>query len=678
MIDHCLTRGLSWESPVQNVCDERHYYEQLLISLRRQKRLFPYHLGEYVCRVLRVTPFAFYCDILVDSMKADSAYDTIPNFTAADIASVVGVGRNEYISIMNEAKSKVLWRVNKGLVRDLLPATPQNSRPRDPSCLNVCVVNLGEVEYRTMSQGEGIVCRMAANHADGVPYGEVDAEAVASLHARGLVWFHVPINASDHVTIPPLEGFVSNKTASASIDPLETLLYQIFVAASESVTVSELAEILDTSIADVRVGLSMACRLGFCKKLRKMDGTSGAQSAQESSHAARDGEEPKRSTAFVVDSAITGFLMMGALTPEVKKHSVTLFEGGRVYGAGVIDELVRGLESSVKLSEGFEGEMRQLGRTSRSMAAVLRCLRAASSTELLRKESIEQLADKEQAERILVRSHDVLICATNLTGPALPLKDASSNSGSYPTLFGPSPMCITPWINVALYGQSGAGPKSIVMPAGIMLETDNLFRGAANVLVWRWDDAHAPRTLDARTALFEINVMLQTTAIMIQPIPASLGDSNCSGPVFVPLPFARNGNGSVDAFKETDGVKIPIEVSADVEAALETMGLLHNVGYLSFLPPVYHGRDLGDDSESNLPWVPLGVSLGIPVSLHPGLCEAVCERLTTMSFLNPEALSRQRQYCANLDARILETMSRHFAATHDGWPSIQVVVGVRS
>ena len=93
----------------------------------------------------------------------------------------------------------------------------------------------------------------------------------------------------------------------------------------------------------------------------------------------------------------------GALTPEVKKHSVTLFEGGRVYGAGVIDELVRGLESSVELSEGFEGEMLQLGRTSRSMAAVLRCLQAASSTELLRKESIEQLADKEQAERILVQ-----------------------------------------------------------------------------------------------------------------------------------------------------------------------------------------------------------------------------------------------------------------------------------
>ncbi len=665
MIDYCVTRGLSWESPARNVCDERHYYEQLLLSFRRDKRLFPYHLGEYVCRVLRVTPFAFYCDILVDSMKADSAYDTIPNFTAADIASVIGVGRNEYISIMNEAKSKVLWRVNKGLVRDLLPETPQNCRPRDPSCLNVCVVNLGEVEYRTMSQGEGVVCRMAANHADGVPYGEVDAAAVASLHARGLVWFHVPINASDHVTIPPLEGFVSNKTASASIDPLETLLYQIFVAASESVAVSELAEILDTSVADVQVGLSMACRLGFCKKLAHVDGIRGDQQAHEPSHTARDGEEPRRSTAFVVDAAITGVLMMGALTPEVKKHSVTLFEGGRVYGAGVIDELVRGLESSVELSEGFEGEMRQLGRTSRSMAAVLRCLRAASSTELLRKESIEQLADKEQAERILVRSHDVLVCATGLHGPALPLKDAASSSGSYPTLFGPSPMCITPWINVALYRESGAGPKSIVMPAGTMLTTDNLFRGAAKVLVWRWDDAHTPRTLDPRNVLFEVNAMLQTTAVMVQPIPASPGDADCAdctdcadcaSPVFVPLPFARNRNGSVDAFKETDGKKISIGVSSNVEGALGAMGLLHNVGYVSFLPPVPGGDD----------FVPLGVALGIPVSLHPGLCEAVCERLTATSFLNPEALSRQRQDCANLDARIRD-VSRHFAA-RDGWP----------
>jgi hypothetical protein len=40
--------------------------------------------------------------------------------------------------------------------------------------------------------------------------------------------------------------------------------------------------------------------------------------------------------------------------------AVTLFEGGRVYGADVIAELVEELHASVALGEGFEGEMRSL------------------------------------------------------------------------------------------------------------------------------------------------------------------------------------------------------------------------------------------------------------------------------------------------------------------------------
>lgn len=39
---------------------------------------------------------------------------------------------------------------------------------------------------------------------------------------------------------------------------------------------------------------------------------------------------------------------------------MTLFEGGRVYGADVIAELARELHASVALGEGFEGEMRAL------------------------------------------------------------------------------------------------------------------------------------------------------------------------------------------------------------------------------------------------------------------------------------------------------------------------------
>lgn len=167
-------------------------------------QIFPHHLGEYVCRVLRVTPFSYYKDILADSMRDDKPYDSIPNFTAADALKVVGVGRNQYISIMQQAKSKkLMWRMNKGLVKDLLPQLPI---PQSPApWWRVCVVNLGEVEYRTMSSGEAEVCRMAANYADGAPYSMLDAHAVLLLYTRGLVWYNIPISPDDQVSIPPLE-----------------------------------------------------------------------------------------------------------------------------------------------------------------------------------------------------------------------------------------------------------------------------------------------------------------------------------------------------------------------------------------------------------------------------------------------------------------------------------------
>ena len=46
-------------------------------------QLFPYHLSEYVCRVLRVTPFKYYCDLLYTVMREEKSYDQIPNFAVS-------------------------------------------------------------------------------------------------------------------------------------------------------------------------------------------------------------------------------------------------------------------------------------------------------------------------------------------------------------------------------------------------------------------------------------------------------------------------------------------------------------------------------------------------------------------------------------------------------------------
>lgn len=39
---------------------------------------------------------------------AEQPYDSIPNFTAADTLRLTGVGRNEFIDIMNKCRSKVV------------------------------------------------------------------------------------------------------------------------------------------------------------------------------------------------------------------------------------------------------------------------------------------------------------------------------------------------------------------------------------------------------------------------------------------------------------------------------------------------------------------------------------------------------------------------------------------
>lgn len=56
------------------------------------------------------------------------------------------------------------------------------------------------------------------------------------LFSKGLVYIEVPIDASDHISVPPLEGFVMNRVLG---DYFETLLYKIFVSVDEKTSVGE-------------------------------------------------------------------------------------------------------------------------------------------------------------------------------------------------------------------------------------------------------------------------------------------------------------------------------------------------------------------------------------------------------------------------------------------------------
>ncbi|KAJ8433796.1 hypothetical protein Cgig2_025959 [Carnegiea gigantea] len=196
VIEYCIKKRLQWSSCfARKVIKESEYYEEMMRYLRKNLALFPYHLAEYVCRVMRVSPFRYYCDILFEVMKNEQPYDSIPNFSAADALRITGIGRNEFIDIMNKCRSKkFMWKINKSIARELLPSQPVDF-PVEP-WWGVCLVNFTLEEFKKLSEEEMAtidkVCKEEANS-----YVLFDPEIVKGLYRRGLIYFDVSVYPDD-------------------------------------------------------------------------------------------------------------------------------------------------------------------------------------------------------------------------------------------------------------------------------------------------------------------------------------------------------------------------------------------------------------------------------------------------------------------------------------------------
>jgi hypothetical protein len=70
--------------------------------------------------------------MMIDIMQSEKSYDSIPNFTAVDTMRLLGVGRNQYIDLMNQNRAnRRLFRRSKS-VREILPQKPANIAPIEP------------------------------------------------------------------------------------------------------------------------------------------------------------------------------------------------------------------------------------------------------------------------------------------------------------------------------------------------------------------------------------------------------------------------------------------------------------------------------------------------------------------------------------------------------------------
>ncbi|KAG5678046.1 hypothetical protein PVAND_007752 [Polypedilum vanderplanki] len=240
--------------------NEEKYYELLIDKSIGTYNLFPYHLSDVVTKGLRITPFNYYIEVLAHLLKLDKSYDTLPNFTAADILRVIGIGRNEYLTILSEMKTKSSSKLFR-------KPNPYHFLPKFPSRISIDEwwrVEVGlvlESDIKYVNDKERSVIDDLIDFGSQTA-GTIEYNVVHSLYRKGLIYLDVPISGEDFISIPPLKNFVMNRVTG---DFFESLCYKIFVTADEHMKISELAHLNQIDLDTVKHVISLFVRLGFAK-----------------------------------------------------------------------------------------------------------------------------------------------------------------------------------------------------------------------------------------------------------------------------------------------------------------------------------------------------------------------------------------------------------------------------
>eukprot|EP00466_Bigelowiella_natans_P012611 jgi/Bigna1/85816/estExt_fgenesh1_pg.C_60190 len=251
------------------IIKKRKFYEKALEAFRYKMMPYPYHYQRDVIDLLRVSSRRYYWNLIATALESEKSFDEKrqkdsikapqddenrerDNF---EVSTLIDVQHWWYVSILDYKHAEIcLKRSSKSFPEKkvLLQIMKEARRQRH--------LTTHEEKNNSGRKGEG----SSSSSPRGVLAGVFDRESIQHLYANGLLWFEVVLKGDDRITIPPLEGFVMNRL---NRDQFERLMYDIFVTADESYTLSELSSILDADLRLVKDAAALYCRLGFAKRL---------------------------------------------------------------------------------------------------------------------------------------------------------------------------------------------------------------------------------------------------------------------------------------------------------------------------------------------------------------------------------------------------------------------------
>uniref|UniRef100_A0A2I3GEK0 Protein FAM91A1 n=1 Tax=Nomascus leucogenys TaxID=61853 RepID=A0A2I3GEK0_NOMLE len=639
--------------------DERRYYEELLKYSRDHLVLYPYRLSDIMVKGLRITPFSYYTGIMEDIMNSEKSYDSL----------LLGIGRNQYIDLMNQCRSsKKLFR--RKTTRDLLPIKP----------VEIAMEVWWVVQAGYITEDDIRICTLPENCAI---YKIVDSGPQLS----GSLDYNVVHNSC--IAVPRLEGIVMNRVL-------------IFVSIDEHTNVAELANVLEIDLSLVKNAVSMYRLLGFARKkgqvinldqlhsswknvpsvnglkntlvpqktLLSWDGGESRRPVQEASSATdtdTNSQEDPADTAsvsslslstghtkritFPFDSTLTAFLMMGNLSPKQSYFDHALTLRNTILFLHHNKDLVVQTAQPDQPNYGFP-------------------------LDLLCCESLLHL-DPATCSRVLNKNYMLLVSMAPLINEIL------SVSSCTPQHIGPAiPEVNSIWFKLYIYHITGQGPPSLLLSKGTRPQKlPDMFQSYDRLLITSW--GHDPGVVPTSNAPTMLNDALTHSAVLIQ----GHGLHGIGETVHIPFPFDET---------ELQGefTRVNMGVHKALQILRNRVDLQHLCAYVTMLnassqlanrklsdasdergePDLASGSDVNGSTESfqmvieeatvdsatkqtsgattEADWVPHELCFGIPL-FSSKLNRKVCRKIATHGLCRKESLQNLLHSSRKLSLQVL-------------------------